>query len=123
MSSYDLIRNHSLYSSREMDAGLDTIAKECNSSAAHRREINLHEYITSNHTLRLVDNWGRYLAGILFTERTVKLTLLELSALCERVITLAVDIIDHGRRRFLPHRSIGGSLTWVYSLPQGKVQT
>lgn len=52
--------------------------------------------------------------------KTVKLTVLELSALCEWVITLAVDIIDHGRRRFLPHRSIGGFLTWVHSLSQRK---
>lgn len=51
-----------------------------------------------------------------------KLTVLELSALCERVIALAVDIIDHGRRRFLPNRSIRGFLTWVYSLSPGKCQ-
>lgn len=60
--------------------------------------------------------------GILSNQRMVELTLLKLSALCERVITLAVDIIYHGRRRFLPHRSIWGLLAWVYSLSPGKIQ-
>lgn len=97
-----------------------TIAKECNSSAAHGRKIDFHEDIASYDTLRFIDNWSRYSAGIWPNQRMVKLTLLELSALCERVITLAVDIIYHGRRRFLPHRSIWGLLAWVYALSPGK---
>lgn len=101
--------------------GWNTITKECNSSAAHRWEINFHEYITSHHTLGLVDNWERDTQpDFCSLNERVKLTVLELSALCEWVITLAVDIIDHARRCFLPHRSIGGFLTWVYSLSQRK---
>lgn len=99
-----------------------TIAKECNPSAAHRRKIDFHEDIASYDTLRFIDNWSKYSAGIWSNHRMVKPTLLELSALRERVIILAVDIIYHGRRRFLPHRSIWRLLTWVYSLSPGKIQ-